>query len=519
MELQKILGKFFENCCQQPLKKNDLGYMQGNLKFLINGESIYFPDLDLSLPKIMLNERNNSNNSNNGNMENLYKSKNLIKKDDFKKVNQNHRNERFMEDEESQDSDYSNNIESNKRSIHDLKSSQSIKKDSKSDSKNNESKNNELKNNESKNNDMRNNGMKKMNVKDKEIDNSRKKVNNDELNMKNNNKKHENSKKINLKTRKVSPRKHKLLNDSFEDSKSSKNLLNDSQENEENFLDSQDSKNNSHIIDNFEDEDQDSLDSSQMGDRYHEKKKIRTEPIIIEVKAKVWTKDELKVFHDWKCGENKTNKTCFSTVSIEQCETLIKSFKPYGNKIPLYYRARNWLSKPGDELIQQWAEPILKNGKISVVFHINKQKFTNATQAAKHLGILSGSGDKDKIQAYSLFKVYVDGQFVALQEILPWEFRLKSRFSIENTRAKKVDKVEIDADDEEILEETHENVEDHPITTTITPQTVAANNTNSVKQNQIEQNHHQQQITSSTQNTAISSNPIEESDMDSIFIK
>ena len=39
MELQKILGKFFENCCQQPLKKNDLGYMQGNLKFLINQQA------------------------------------------------------------------------------------------------------------------------------------------------------------------------------------------------------------------------------------------------------------------------------------------------------------------------------------------------------------------------------------------------------------------------------------------------------------------------------------------------
>ena len=68
---------------------------------------------------------------------------------------------------------------------------------------------------------------------------------------------------------------------------------------------------------------------------------------------------------------------------------------------------------------------ILKKDKISVAFHINKQKFSNAAQAVRHLGELSGHKENDKIQAYSLFKVYVDGQFVALQEIIPWEFRLK----------------------------------------------------------------------------------------------
>jgi len=155
------------------------------------------------------------------------------------------------------------------------------------------------------------------------------------------------------------------------------------------------------------------------------------ENAIKEVKCRVWDKKELEKYHRWE-GEK-----CRSIATRQHCLDLLETFRPYNYMIPIYYKGKVWFSKDDGRVINQYAVLSMKNEKISVSFQINNQPYKNATQTIRHLNDLAGTKENEKIQGYLLFQVYVGKKFVLLQEVLPWEFRLKSRYSIENTRSKK----------------------------------------------------------------------------------
>lgn len=174
-------------------------------------------------------------------------------------------------------------------------------------------------------------------------------------------------------------------------------------------------------------EDEDEVSEKRSGG----KPKPQEETSIKEVRCKVWNKEELEAYHKWQ------DKNCISLTTEQQCKDLLETFKSQGYLIPIYYKGKNWLSKDDRKVIHQYAVLSMKKGKISVTFRINNQPYNNATQAIRHLNDLAGTKENEKIQGYLLFKVYVGKKFVLLQEIIPWEFRSKGRFSIESTRNKR----------------------------------------------------------------------------------
>lgn len=186
----------------------------------------------------------------------------------------------------------------------------------------------------------------------------------------------------------------------------------------------------------FRDADDKLMEEDEQDQQHAQKKSIskakpQEETRIKEVDCKVWSKEELEAYHKWQ------DKNCISLTTEEQCKQLLETFKSQDYCIPIYYKGKNWVSQDAKEVIHQYAILSMKNQKISVSFRINNQPYNNATSAIRHINDLAGTKENEKIQGYLLFKVYVNKKFVLLQEIIPWEFRSKGRFSIESTRNKR----------------------------------------------------------------------------------